>query len=391
MKSISVALDAHFGGELTTLAVCLRIACNDGTFICATNHDQDIVITDFDAGSPSVSRTYLSIIGGTDSDVQTSNALTVDTFDQRGPLSTQSINESDMYASRFDHSPFIFFAVNYNDLTQGIYRLRDGWLGKITLDRDAFVEEMQGMMDALKRAIGKLVNPLCPYNLGDYPFAAPYRGRCTKDLTDFTVSGTLESISDDQATLFDSARTELGPAGSVSITNVTNSNPCVITTATDLGLIDGDRISLAGIGGMPLINGVEVLHNPGTNTFEIALDTSDSGTYGTYTSGGTATPLVADSGYFGAGLCTINSGPNIDKSREIKSSDVGQWTLQLPFDPALTGTEDYTLIAGCNKTTTHCDVKFDNLINFGGFPFVPGQDKIIQVAPPQASQGGGKK
>ena len=37
------------------------------------------------------------------------------------------------------------------------------------------------------------------------------------------------------------------------------------------------------------------------------------------------------------------------------------------------------MIAGCDKVAATCRVKFSNLLNFGGFPFVPGIDTLMEV------------
>ena len=44
-----------------------------------------------------------------------------------------------------------------------------------------------------------------------------------------------------------------------------------------------------------------------------------------------------------------------------------------------------TLIAGCDKTVETCKTKFDNFLNFQGFPFIPGEDSAL--ATPQAGGG----
>lgn len=378
MKTISSGLNTHFGGDLTTLAVLLKMTRTDSVVVAAANHDQNIVFNTV---------TYLASAGGTETDVSTTAALNVDNVSQSGILNLDSITENDLHAGLYDNAVISLFAVNYSDLTQGAYALRNGKIGQVTTERDTFVAELRGMMEALQRTFGTLYLPMCPYNLGDLPFAAPGRGRCTKDITTFTSTGTLDSVSADQVTLFDSARTEPGPAGAVAITGITTANPGVVTTATPLGLPDFSTVTIAGVVGMGNVNAVTVIRNPSGNTFQIV----DTSAFPSYVSGGTVTPLGADSGYYDYGLFTVTSGPNINQSKEIKSYTPGQIVLQAPFFYALVGTETYTIVAGCNKTAAACKAKFSNLVNFGGYEFVPGQDKIIQVAQPQSSQAAGKK
>lgn len=69
-----------------------------------------------------------------------------------------------------------------------------------------------------------------------------------------------------------------------TITAITRANPAVVTASTH-GLDDGDIIRIEDVGGMTEVNdGVFVVQNSDTNTFELA--DVDSRGYGVYTSGG---------------------------------------------------------------------------------------------------------
>lgn len=51
-------------------------------------------------------------------------------------------------------------------------------------------------------------------------------------------------------------------------------------------------------------------------------------------------------------------------------------TLYLPFENDPTG-QSVTVFAGCGHTTVDCTAKFSNIINYGGFPFVPELNPFI--------------
>lgn len=361
MKTVSAALKAHLAGSLTKRAVCLRLTRTDGTVIAATLHDRDIV---FDGV------TYLTAAGGDASSVEDSAALNVDNLSARGILSSLSITEADLNAGLYDYARISAFVVNWSDLSQGSYSQRDGWLGEVTLDRLTYTAQIRGMTQALQTAFGRLYNPTCDAILGD--------SRCTKDLTDFTVTGTIEGVSADGITVYDSARAEPGPAGSVSISAITKANPGRVMLAADLGVANGLAITLSAIGGMTQLNGVTVVRNrniAGTE-FDLGLDTTD---YPTYSGGGIATPAGSEAGWFDYGLFSATSGACAGRSMEVKSYVPGQWTLVLPMPYALAIGDTYTMVAGCNKVFSTCRAKFDNQKNFRGFPYVPGQDKIAQI------------
>jgi uncharacterized phage protein (TIGR02218 family) len=53
----------------------------------------------------------------------------------------------------------------------------------------------------------------------------------------------------------------------------------------------------------------------------------------------------------------------------IRWSDAGNLTLALP-PPGVT-TQEIKIYQGCNHSTSDCDTKFNNMLNFGGQPYIP--------------------
>lgn len=81
-----------------------------------------------------------------------------------------------------------------------------------------------------------------------------------------------------------------GTGGAVTITAIAKTFP-VRLTATAHGLVNGDVVAIASVGGMVEVNGVTaVVEYVTANTF--ALHGIDATAYTTYTSGGTATPVT---------------------------------------------------------------------------------------------------
>jgi len=83
-------------------------------------------------------------------------------------------------------------------------------------------------------------------------------------------------------------------------------------------------------------------------------------------------------GFYSFGLITFNTGNNAGRTMEILSqaAESGNQRIKLPlafpYRPEVGDT--LTLTAGCDHRTTTCKTKFNNLLNFRGEPFVPGQD-----------------
>lgn len=77
------------------------------------------------------------------------------------------------------------------------------------------------------------------------------------------------------------------------------------------------------------------------------------------------------------GVATSDDGENAGYSQKIKAFAAGVFTLSLemPFDVGIGDT--FTVVAGCQKRLAEdCLAKFNNVLNFGGEPHVPGADLL---------------
>lgn len=90
------------------------------------------------------------------------------------------------------------------------------------------------------------------------------------------------------------------------------------------------------------------------------------------------------SGWFAQGTLTWGSGANAGRRAEVLLHDVtgGLVTLTLLEAPlrAITVGDNFTVTAGCDKRAETCGAKFANIVNFRGFPHIPGQDAVIRYA-----------
>jgi uncharacterized phage protein (TIGR02218 family) len=361
MRLISDELAAHLAGEVTTLATCYLVIRTDGVTFAATDHDQDIIFDEV---------TYLSASGYNASDIASKSDMSVDNLEIVGFLSSPNITEADLLAGVWDFADFEIFYVNWQDLTQGKMIERSGKLGEVTCERGQFTCELRGLMQAYTRSIGRIEGPACTADLGDE--------RCQVDLAPFIRTGTIMGVNADGVTLYDPGMTELGPSGGIAITGISNANPAVVTTDGAHGFNEGEVVILSDIVGPAALNAVTVVHNPTTNTFQVFVDTSDTGDYPPYVSGGTATPF-GESGYFDGGVMTFTSGANDGLSMEIKAYVPGQFTLQLPMPYPVAVSDTYSASPGCDKSLATCRDRYDNVVHFRGFPYIPGIDKITQV------------
>lgn len=84
------------------------------------------------------------------------------------------------------------------------------------------------------------------------------------------------------------------------------------------------------------------------------------------------------SDYFGAGLVTMTSGEAEGEQIEVYSFASGQFVMHLPFHRNIAIGDTYEAVPGCRKRRDEdCKDKWSNVLNFGGFRFVPGPDQIL--------------
>lgn len=93
-----------------------------------------------------------------------------------------------------------------------------------------------------------------------------------------------------------------------------------------------------------------------------------------------ASGLTQAAGFFDAGKVTWSTGANAGLSMEIRAHAAGgNIELQEPMPYTIAAADTFTVFAGCLKRATEdCTGKFSNIINFRGFPSVPGQDQMFR-------------
>jgi uncharacterized phage protein (TIGR02218 family) len=95
--------------------------------------------------------------------------------------------------------------------------------------------------------------------------------------------------------------------------------------------------------------------------------------------------------FLSRGVLKWTSGPNSGQSSDVKlhtnPNVIELWT-PCPFPPVVGNT--FQVVAGCKQDLATCRDKYNNVVNFQGFPHMPGND-IIQSYPNQgsANQSGG--
>ena len=87
-------------------------------------------------------------------------------------------------------------------------------------------------------------------------------------------------------------------------------------------------------------------------------------------------------GSFTLGRLTWTDGANAARTAEVASHTISGGErhialLEAPVRPIEPG-DDFDVRAGCDKRPETCRDRFANVLNFRGFPHIPGQDTVIR-------------
>ncbi len=78
------------------------------------------------------------------------------------------------------------------------------------------------------------------------------------------------------------------------------------------------------------------------------------------------------------GLLTWTSGNNNGLKMEVQSMVGLVVALSLPMPYTIQIGDTFSVYAGCDKLPETCLNVFNNIVNFRGFPFIPGNDRALQ-------------
>lgn len=83
--------------------------------------------------------------------------------------------------------------------------------------------------------------------------------------------------------------------------------------------------------------------------------------------------------FYRGGLAKWSTGANAPRSMEIKEASGTAVTLFLPMGFPIAVGDVVIISAGCDKSLATCANTFNNILNFRGFPHIPGLDRALQL------------
>lgn len=352
MKTIPSSLQTHLAGTTTTMCTCWILTRRDGVSFYFTDHMYDVVIN---------GNTFKASSGLTRTAMSRNNSLSVDNFDIMGILDSDEITGDDVRAGLYRDAELWILEADYTSSPTNDYiELDYGFLGEAKINGiSGFNVEFRSLAQRLDQEIGSKYSRYCRYNLGDnscgiviapsltWSIGAPITaGDLYKPLTyngrqfRASVGGTTDTFE---------------PSWDTTIGNPTTDND-VTWICEDMWTKEGAVTTVIS---------------------QRQISTNLSG--------------FADN-WFKYGIITFTSGANSGLSFDVKSytstSGVVETVFAIPFIIAVSDT--FEISAGCNHLlrlpadtkgspfTGDCRAKFDNVLNFGGHPSIPGNDFLVR-------------
>lgn len=352
-STVPALLAQHLAGETTTLCSLWTIVREDGTTYYFTDHDQDIRYG---------GNLYLTGVGYNRSAIEDKHDFSVDNMDVRGILDSARISREDVRAGRFDGASVTITIINYADPAAGGIVKRKGWFGTVTQNnRGEFDVELRGLAEALQAQFTSAYTPACRVDLGSTKCGIPLSGTPTawNDETRYTVG---QWISVPGASLIFQCTT----SGITNALSDFNAAPYIVATQGTT-ITDGTAVFTAQL---PWAYPFSVVGVTDRRLFEISVNCARLGT---------------DAQFFDGGLVTFTTGENAQISREVgdftpNSSNDGTVRLYLRMPYTITVGDLGTIYPGCDKNLSTCKSRFANVVNFRGFPHLPG-DKYLKNYP----------
>ncbi len=180
-----MAFSDSLARDLTTIALCWRVARTDGVVLGFTTHDRALDIAGL---------RYAASPGMTPSAISLGDGLEVDTMEFAGALSAAAITGEDLAAGRYDGAALTIFMADWDDSVADTLRLAGGTIGAIEQRTGpgggSFTATVRGPTAVFEAIAIETCSPDCRAELGDR--------RCRVDLAPLTTTARTTASTRDR-------------------------------------------------------------------------------------------------------------------------------------------------------------------------------------------------
>lgn len=151
-RNIPAELLAHLGGDLLTIALCVKVTRRDGVVMGFTSSNVAMQILGVQ---------YLPEATISPTSIRTTEGTTVDNLEIVGLLQSDRVTVPDIRGGRYAHARVDLFLVNYKDITQGRFILFRGRVANINYQDGQFTFELRALGQRIAQQIVMLTSPKC--------------------------------------------------------------------------------------------------------------------------------------------------------------------------------------------------------------------------------------
>lgn len=163
MKTIPIALQAHYDSGGTTVAHALRITRTDGQVYGFTGHDASVTIDGV---------LYDAAQGLDVTSIATNAGLAVDNLELSTIDDGSLFTRAEIFARVWQNAAFLIFRYNWASPSDGVEYLMAGTIGQVQLLRGVVVCELRGLQQYLQQAVGNVTSKTCRARFADSPTPA---------------------------------------------------------------------------------------------------------------------------------------------------------------------------------------------------------------------------
>jgi len=185
MKTIPIALAAHYTGGATTMADAMRITRPDGTVYGFTGATRSTTI----GGVLYDATQGLDVTG-----IVTSAGLAVDNLELTTLDDGTLFKRAEVIAGVWQNSEFLIFRYNWADPTDGVENVLAGTIGQVRLLNGSIACELRGLQQYLQQPVGNITSKTCRANFADYP-RPNGNNRCGLSVAAYTEAVTVGVVT----------------------------------------------------------------------------------------------------------------------------------------------------------------------------------------------------
>lgn len=195
MKTIPIALAAHYATGGTRMAWALKVTRRDAQVFGFTSAARDAEISGVD---------YLASPGLAISEIVQAAALSVDNLKLTTLHDGTVFTSDDIHAGVWNDSTFLIFKYRWDSIADGIDECIEGVFGQPQIRRSLVEIELRDLKQYLQQSVGAPSTKTCRNRLGINDGITSW---CNVYMGPLTITGTVTS-TDDARSFVDSARTE---------------------------------------------------------------------------------------------------------------------------------------------------------------------------------------